>query len=607
MMTRAVRPAAARALLAAAALPERWAGAGAFTVLDLDLADGGVLVDAVLAWHADPRRCASLRWAALARHAPSREALGAALDARDVPAAIADPLRARWPPPTPGVHRIELDGGRIRISIAVGAAQRMLPGWLPHADALLVPVRAGAPLEAPALRAAGAMLVAGGVAALVADADAPPADVADALAALSAAGLQGTALARPHGGGAAWRATRVRGRAPTADGPAAREALVVGAGLAGGSIGAALARRGWAVARLDAGDGPSTGSLQPVLAQHPSVSPDDAPLSRLTRAATLLAQRVAGAEALRPLGRLQCVDEAFAARAARGLPPQWVRAVDAAEASALAGVRLRTGGLWLPQACSADPRSLRDAWTPGGLHVIAGRRVERLERTPAGWRALDAHGTVIAEAPVAVLACGGGEVAVACAPGGVARPLAALLGPAGLRTRAGATTVARAARGQRPSCIVGGDGHAVPIDGDALLLGPAPASQASGADADEPSRAWRRWAAQLADPGPTPRLRAGPSGTRLSARDHLPIAGPVPDPDRAGAARTGRDDAPGALAGLWVATALGGRGLLWSVLCAELIAASLEREPAPLERALARHLAPERFLVRALRQPDTAG
>jgi tRNA 5-methylaminomethyl-2-thiouridine biosynthesis bifunctional protein len=71
--------------------------------------------------------------------------------------------------------------------------------------------------------------------------------------------------------------------------------------------------------------------------------------------------------------------------------------------------------------------------------------------------------------------------------------------------------------------------------------------------------------------------------------------------------RAGRGDATGALAGLWVLTALGGRGLLWSVLCAELIAASLEREPAPLERALARHLAPERFVLRALRRPDTAG
>jgi tRNA 5-methylaminomethyl-2-thiouridine biosynthesis bifunctional protein len=342
-----------------------------------------------------------------------------------------------------------------------------------------------------------------------------------------------------------------------------------------------------------------------VLAQHPSVSPDDAPLSRLTRAATLLAAGVPGAEALRPLGRIQCVDEAFAARAVRGLPPEWVRAVDAAEASALAGVRLRSGGLWLPRACSADPRALRAAWTPRGLRAIEGRRVARLVPTAAGWRALDAHGVAIAEAAVAVLACGAGDVAVACDPGEVARPLATLLGPAGLRTRTGATTVAHAGHGQRPACIVGGDGHAVPIDADTLLLGPAPPSQAS--DADDASRAWRRWAAQLAAPGATPALHAGPAGPRVSSRDHLPLAGPVPDPRHTRAVRAGRGDATGALAGLWVLTALGGRGLLWSVLCAELIAASLEREPAPLERALARHLAPERFVLRALRRPDTAG
>ena len=74
---------------------------------------------------------------------------------------------------------------------------------------------------------------------------------------------------------------------------------------------------------------------------------------------------------------------------------------DIREASARAGVAPRRGGLWLPRACSADPLALREAWTPAGLRVVEGRRVERLVRAGDVWRALDADGTCIAEAPVA--------------------------------------------------------------------------------------------------------------------------------------------------------------------------------------------------------------
>jgi tRNA 5-methylaminomethyl-2-thiouridine biosynthesis bifunctional protein len=93
-----------------------------------------------------------------------------------------------------------------------------------------------------------------------------------------------------------------------------------------------------------------------------------------------------------------------------------------------------------------------------------------------------------------------------------------------------------------------------------------------------------------------PPLAPGRTGSRLSTRDHLPLAGGLVDPDTLEP-----------LAGLLVHAALGGRGLLWATLCAELVAATLEHEPLPVEHALARRLAPGRFTVRALRRPDTAG
>ncbi|MCZ8100478.1 MAG: FAD-dependent oxidoreductase, partial [Burkholderiales bacterium] len=548
------------------------------------------------AWRSDPARCARLHWAALSPEPPSRDALAAALACRDVPAETSARLLRSWPPAVPGVHRIELDGGRVRIGIAIGPPRRMLPGWAPCADALLVAVQDDRP-DPPVLRAAAAALAADGVAG-IALADLALRDAACAtLGALSAAGLRCEAQPAPSGsadGPSAWRAVRARGRAAPRRPASARDALVVGGGLAGGATAAALARRGWSVVRVDAGlQHAQAGTLQPVLAQHPSVSPDDAPLSRLTRAATLLAPQVAGADALRPIGRVQCAEEADAEGAARGLHADWVRAVDAVDASSLAGVRLRRGGLWLPRACSADPLELLEAWTLSGVRPLEGRRVVRVERLGDAWRALDDAGATIAEAPVAVLAFGAGEVAVRTRPDVPPVSIAALLGPAGLQRRPGTTTVATPGASARPRCIVGGDGHAVPLGDGRLLLGPA--GTQDGAD-DAPARAWRRWTGQLAGPVEAPPLVPGRTGVRVSTRDHLPIAGPLVEPGTL---------AP--LDGLLVHAALGGRGLLWATLCAELLAATLEHEPLPVERALARALAPERFLVRALRRPDTVG
>jgi len=75
--------------------------------------------------------------------------------------------------------------------------------------------------------------------------------------------------------------------------------------------------------------------------------------------------------------------------------------------------------------------------------------------------------------------------------------------------------------------------------------------------------------------------------TRCVSADRLPLVGPVD-----------AGDTPS----LWLNTGLGSRGLSFTVLCAELLAARLGAEPWPVENSLARHL-------HALRQapPKTQG
>jgi tRNA 5-methylaminomethyl-2-thiouridine biosynthesis bifunctional protein len=70
---------------------------------------------------------------------------------------------------------------------------------------------------------------------------------------------------------------------------------------------------------------------------------------------------------------------------------------------------------------------------------------------------------------------------------------------------------------------------------------------------------------------------------RTVAPDRLPLAGKIGE-------------------NVYGLLALGSRGLIWSSLGAELIAAELEGEPLPLEGDLADALEPARFARRAARR-----
>ncbi|MDE2260169.1 MAG: FAD-dependent oxidoreductase, partial [Betaproteobacteria bacterium] len=76
--------------------------------------------------------------------------------------------------------------------------------------------------------------------------------------------------------------------------------------------------------------------------------------------------------------------------------------------------------------------------------------------------------------------------------------------------------------------------------------------------------------------------------------------GDIPSVDRVGFRSVARDRMPlvGALSsatGLYAIMGMGSRGLVWSSIAAELIAAELEGDPLPLEKDLIKAIAPSRF------------
>jgi tRNA 5-methylaminomethyl-2-thiouridine biosynthesis bifunctional protein len=93
---------------------------------------------------------------------------------------------------------------------------------------------------------------------------------------------------------------------------------------------------------------------------------------------------------------------------------------------------------------------------------------------------------------------------------------------------------------------------------------------------------------------------AGRVGFRSVAPDRLPLVGALPAP--AGKTRIERlRDLP-RQPGLYGLLGYASRGLTWAPLAAELLAATLENEPLPLELALVQAIDPGRFQLAVLRR-----
>lgn len=100
----------------------------------------------------------------------------------------------------------------------------------------------------------------------------------------------------------------------------------------------------------------------------------------------------------------------------------------------------------------------------------------------------------------------------------------------------------------------------------------------------------------------------GRVGFRCASPDYLPIAGPVPDRNQflqtyGGLRKNARHSIPlrgPYVPGLYVNTAHGSRGLSSAPLVAEWLASDICCEPRPLSRELSRALSPARFLIRDL-------
>lgn len=563
-----------------------WQGRTRWRVLSTDFGKGQDFLHTWAAWQADAQRCQQLHFTAI---------VSAPLTVADVPAHTPPSLQPhahelvhRLYGLLPGVHRLSFEHGRVLLTLWVGDVQPMLRQQSSTADAILLHTPYAS--DAHSIKALARHCQRGTVLCT------PQAIPADLQLALHAGGF---VCSETHPQSATYAPRweprkRATGVEPVAQ---AGTALVVGAGLAGSAIAHSLALRGWQVTVLGAGSTPADGaSGLPAGLFCPHVSPDDSVLSRLSRSGVRMTlQRLRDVCQEGPDWGLSGVLE-HCTDGGTGLPASWQHAPGADWSHTTSDTQLQAAGLdadtvacWHAQAGWVQPAQLVKAQLAHPRITFQSHAVVAcLQPTPDGlWQAVDAQGQLLAQADIALLACG--PATAALLPEGAHWPLQSLRGQVTWGWHSSAND------GALPPFPVNGNGNLVPQvpvddghiwvmgstferDVDAMPISAPDQAAAHAINYDKLSTLLPESAAPLA-PWFTPgdaHCQPTWGRVRCASHDRLPIAGPV---------------APG----LWASTAMGARGLTLSVLCGELIAAQLHGEPLPLDAKLAQHLGTERL------------
>lgn len=415
----------------------------------------------------------------------------------------------------------------------------------------------------------------------------------------------------------------------------AREAIVLGGGIAGLAIAGALRKRGWSPVIIEKEARPLMGtSANPAGAFYPMSGSPGLPLSECANQAySWTARRQANADeaALNSVhgqhnGAVEVLPEGNGNGAevcrkwVEGVPQEVARWVEQDEASELAGVQLSAGGLHYPGAGWVNfpdyARNLLGASAgPAGSDeesqrfVVGRQEAITIERHPGSpfWSVYGENCRFIARAPVVILA-NGTQVRQFDATSWL--PVLPVRGQ-----------VMWAEADNFPLRIpVLGDGYCLPVGVD---LGVCSSRVLYGSTYDHSSSKaeilggdFEKLSARLGkmfDDGQK-KLRptdVGWAGVRCAMPDRTPIIGSMPDiadycdayQDLHYGMKRGPFRTPERLAGLYVFSGLGSKGLVFSGWGAEYLADLVTGSPLGLQTDLCAALDPERFLLRRLRRP----
>lgn len=371
--------------------------------------------------------------------------------------------------------------------------------------------------------------------------------------------------------------------------PSQREAIVIGAGMAGSATAFSLAQRGWKVTLIERHTeiaSEASGNHQGIL--YARLSPRMSQLSELTLSGYQYTLRQLnrlmpeGENRWQRCGLLQLAfDENEASRlqgiAALGLPATLFHPVNQVQASEIAGVDLPFGGLFFPGSGWVHPPALCKALaSASGIALHLQQEVLELRQHDGRWQAVGEEG-VIAEAPVVVVACAAHTRRFAQTS---QLPLRSIRGQI--------THLPATAESQSLKTVLCTEGYAAPVRNGVHTVGATYGNLEEDIDVRAVDNIENL--AMLAQLSPQfygmlggnalqPDMLAGRASCRCNVADYLPLVGEV-SPQ---------------WPGLSLNIGHGSRGLITAMLAAEALAAQLENEPAPLPDKLMKALSPQRL------------
>jgi tRNA 5-methylaminomethyl-2-thiouridine biosynthesis bifunctional protein len=282
-----------------------------------------------------------------------------------------------------------------------------------------------------------------------------------------------------------------------------------------------------------------------------------------------------------------------------------VQFVGPTAASALAGIPLAHGGLYFPQAGWLNPPAIcTRLLAHPNIQVHTQSDARELRRENNHWLVVDAAQQVLARAPVVVIASAYNALGFSQTAG---LPIKSIRGQVSYLP---ANPLSRQLR-----TVLCSEGYLAPAVDDQHCAGATfnlrderreLRTEDHQTNLDNLACHSAELAAAFAETAPE--TLNGRVAFRCATRDYLPLLGPAPKaedfmedyaPLRKNA-KAGIAAAGSYWPGLYLNLGHGSRGLAYTPLCAELLAAQINNEPLPTTRDLALALNPARFIIRDL-------
>lgn len=404
-----------------------------------------------------------------------------------------------------------------------------------------------------------------------------------------------------------------------------KHVAIVGAGLAGSSVAAALSRRGIKVTVVErevpgaGGSGNRQGALYVKLAAETNHQ-SRVYLAGLLYSQRWLAQHHAKQVLWQPCGVVQLASSDREARRQQRfieqhpLPSEVVTGMENPALTETAEINIDAShGLFYSQAGWVRPKALCEhLLSPSGINIQQGE-VSSLTQRETGWQlnltdgsTLEADQVVIASAHLANRFAQTAELPLQSVRGQISE-----------------LTLPDKVAG--PKRVVCAGGYVAPALDGVLTFGASfvPNNAATDVTDDDHQRNTDELrqtlpalveALEQAGIELSPENLKGRAAVRAASPDKTPYAGPVPVAEawRADYSLLSKDatrvaEIPGQhYPGLWISTAHGSRGLASAPLCAEVIASRICDEPMPLEAPLVDHLHPGRRIISAIIRGENA-